>query len=207
MPRPRTISDAALLDAARRVFLETGFSASTATIARAAGVSEALLYKRFGNKEALFRACLAMNPDDITGALLAARPDTTALDVHLTGLAQQLLALFRELMPRVMCLHTHPDLSPVAYFRKEGAWMPGRVLEALTEALRAEQARGALDTGIDAVVPARMILGAVHHLVFMEQIRGSRLADGDVEAQLRGVVALVVRGAGCAPAARHMEAA
>src|SRR5438552_713078 len=48
---------AAILQAVRRVFAEKGFDGTTTrALADAAGVSEALLFKHFPNKEALFTA-------------------------------------------------------------------------------------------------------------------------------------------------------
>src|SRR5262245_53997227 len=58
MARPRSVTDQQLLDAARGVFLESGFGGSTIEIARRAGASEALLFKRFTSKEQLFTAAL-----------------------------------------------------------------------------------------------------------------------------------------------------
>ena len=54
MPRPRTITDEQIVEAARAAFLEQGFSATTAEIARRAGISEGTLFKRFATKEDLF---------------------------------------------------------------------------------------------------------------------------------------------------------
>src|SRR5579885_3335952 len=59
---------AAILRAVRRVFAEKGFHGTTTReLAVAAGVSEALLFKHFPNKEALFAAmqqscCFARDP-------------------------------------------------------------------------------------------------------------------------------------------------
>src|SRR5262249_51369435 len=48
---------AAIIQAVRRVFAEKGFHGTTTReLAEAAGVSEALLFKHFPNKEALFSA-------------------------------------------------------------------------------------------------------------------------------------------------------
>ncbi|MEN6449493.1 MAG: TetR/AcrR family transcriptional regulator [Thermoguttaceae bacterium] len=48
---------AAIVDAARRVFIERGFNGTTTKqLAQAAGVSEALLFKHFPSKEALYHA-------------------------------------------------------------------------------------------------------------------------------------------------------
>src|SRR5271169_4739760 len=49
----------AIIQAVRRVFAEKGFHGTTTReLARAAGVSEALLFRHFPNKEALFTAML-----------------------------------------------------------------------------------------------------------------------------------------------------
>lgn len=49
-----------IIDAARRVFAQTGFDgARTRDLAAAAGVNEALLYRHFGSKEELFEAAVA----------------------------------------------------------------------------------------------------------------------------------------------------
>src|SRR5215470_10776205 len=59
---------AAIIQAVRRVFAEKGFDGTTTReLARAAGVSEALLFKHFPNKEALYSAmqlscCHAQDP-------------------------------------------------------------------------------------------------------------------------------------------------
>src|ERR1700676_4991277 len=51
---------AAIIKAVRRVFAEKGFDGTTTReLADAAGVSEALLFKHFPNKEALFSAMQA----------------------------------------------------------------------------------------------------------------------------------------------------
>jgi AcrR family transcriptional regulator len=58
---------AAILRAVRRVFAEKGFDGTTTReLAVAAGVSEALLFKHFPNKEALFSAMkLSLNEQDL----------------------------------------------------------------------------------------------------------------------------------------------
>src|SRR5262245_16666657 len=54
MGRQKTISDEEVLRIARDVFLEKGHIATTREIAQAAGISEAILYQRFGSKQELF---------------------------------------------------------------------------------------------------------------------------------------------------------
>src|SRR5580693_1812091 len=79
---------ASIIQAVRRVFAEKGFHGTTTrALADAAGVSEALLFKHFPNKEALFSAMkLSLNQQDlgrlerITG--LEASVSTLVLMVH-----------------------------------------------------------------------------------------------------------------------------
>ncbi|HMF12415.1 MAG TPA: helix-turn-helix domain-containing protein, partial [Gemmataceae bacterium] len=60
MGRHKTISDDEVLGIARRLFRAQGHDATTRQIAKAAGISEAVLYQRFGSKNDLFFA--AMHP-------------------------------------------------------------------------------------------------------------------------------------------------
>jgi AcrR family transcriptional regulator len=56
--RPPSITAGAILEAAREVFLEQGVGATTAEIARRAGISESVLFHRYKTKEALFMAVM-----------------------------------------------------------------------------------------------------------------------------------------------------
>ena len=67
----------AIISAARRIFVEKGFERTTTrSLAEAAGVSEALLFKHFPNKEALYSAiqmsCFKEEGDEIRRALAVA---------------------------------------------------------------------------------------------------------------------------------------
>ena len=65
MARPRTIEDEDLLESIRATFLELGPSAPTNELAARASVSEGTLFKRFGNKRAMF--VRAMEPPALEG--------------------------------------------------------------------------------------------------------------------------------------------
>ncbi len=56
--RPPSIREDEILDAARDVFREQGHAATTAEIARRAGVSEGILFYRYKTKEALLAAVI-----------------------------------------------------------------------------------------------------------------------------------------------------
>ena len=78
MGRPVHISKERILAAARSVFLEHGFSASTAKVAQAAGVSEGSIFKRFPTKEALFVAAMAA---PLMQMEIACRPNVKLADL------------------------------------------------------------------------------------------------------------------------------
>jgi len=75
---------AAILQAARKVFVEKGFHGTTSRqLAEAAGVSEALVFKHFPSKEALYQAILRatckQGGDQAMEQLESVEPSTTGL--------------------------------------------------------------------------------------------------------------------------------
>src|SRR6516165_819098 len=74
----------AIIRAVRRVFAERGFHGTTTrALAEAAGVSEALLFKHFPNKEALYSAmqtfCISERDSEQMGRIKALSPSTSTL--------------------------------------------------------------------------------------------------------------------------------
>jgi AcrR family transcriptional regulator len=75
---------AAIISAVRRVFAERGFDGTTTrALAEAAGVSEALMFKHFPNKEALYSAmqlsCCNQQDPERTERIKALEPSTSTL--------------------------------------------------------------------------------------------------------------------------------
>ena len=117
MPRKKTVSDADVLKSAREVFIEKGFAGSTREIARRAGVSEGVLFQRYPTKAELFFAAMVPPPVDFAPfrALLesgdaaggAGKPQN--LRVALERLGLTLLDYFRDALPVLLPLMTHPE--------------------------------------------------------------------------------------------------
>jgi AcrR family transcriptional regulator len=90
-----------IIDAARRVFVEKGFyGTTTRELARAAGVSEALLFKHFPNKEAIYTAiqdsCFDESATKIIERIEALEPTTA----NLVSLVRHTIAsMFAERVP------------------------------------------------------------------------------------------------------------
>ena len=110
MSRPKTIAEEDLLSAARQVFIEGGFAASTKRIAKRAGVSEALLFQRYGTKADLFFAAMVPPPMDMGAYITTAAAGTDGRDT-LERLAWAMLDYFRAAVPMLLPLMSHPDFD------------------------------------------------------------------------------------------------
>ena len=108
MARPKRLSDEALLAIAREVFLEEGFTASTNTIARRAGVSEGLLFQRVSTKAELFFSAMIPPPADLTE--LFRQPHADGFQAFST-VTLGLLDYFRQTMPVLTALMSHPSFQ------------------------------------------------------------------------------------------------
>ena len=109
MGRHKQVSDETVLQAAREVFSENGFGASTREIARQAGVSEAVLYQRHKTKLDLFFAAMIPPPLDLGDPRRPGRK--RGFQPELEALALRILAYFRDAMPVLVQLVTHPGFN------------------------------------------------------------------------------------------------
>jgi AcrR family transcriptional regulator len=196
--RPQTIENEQILEAAREVFLRDGLAASTASIAKAAGVSEGSIFKRFPTKEALFRAAMGI-PDVRIDGELAALFDGVEVEVGLERMGLRIIELFRELLPRMMMLWANcasAHLSPAESLRclEGGQPMPLSLLRTVSHQLEQQQRKRRL-RDLDPEIMARVFLGSMHNYVFFEvagiHVRQPLAAPSFV----RGVVDLLVNGA------------
>jgi AcrR family transcriptional regulator len=155
MARPTTITREQILEAARAVFLEKGFEATTATIAERAGVSEGSLFNHFDNKQALFFAAMDVPYPGFIDDLPWILADGDIRE-RLEGLVVTFLNFLQELLPKVMMLWSHRK----TYSAPPPDSPPARILRGLTSCFRAEMARGRMKNG-DAELAARLLMGAV----------------------------------------------
>lgn len=198
MARPPTITDEELLAHAREVFLERGIRATTADVAERARVSEALLFKRFGTKDALFRAAMRGDfaPEDIEWlAGLDARVGQGELTAHLVEIGIEGIVFFRKLMPLIMMSWSNlpeDELANVHARRDAPPFVARRRVEAYFEA---ERRRGRIRESCDTEVLAHLYLGALFNYVSWEMTLGAHDPRPlGAEAYVRGTVDLLFRG-------------
>jgi AcrR family transcriptional regulator len=170
MGRLRTIDDADILKHARLVFREGGHAASTREIARRAGISQAVLYQRFGSKEDLFLAAMTPEPPDLE-ALLGAYPPRDAR-AHLEALAERLMDFFASLTPTLLHVLAHPQLGGARLVE----WHAGLPFRALVDGLTTRFASLRDDGLVGPVDPhsaALAFLAAVHSAALFEMLSGA----------------------------------
>ncbi|MEH3100030.1 TetR/AcrR family transcriptional regulator [Sphingomonas adhaesiva] len=167
----------ALIAAAATAFEEQGYGVAMETIADAAGVGRATLYRNFKDREALALAIFAREIDRLEGTIDARAPiaDTIGMLVREGARASALFAR--------IALELRMDAAHLSAFRALGE----RLAEVVAPAVAAAQTRGELaaEAGAHEVVLAVRMLGGLLRPV---------LAADEREAQLASALAMVMRG-------------
>jgi AcrR family transcriptional regulator len=198
---------AAIIKAVRRVFADKGFyGTTTRELADAAGVSEALLFKHFPNKEALYSAmqisCCSEQGSGKWERLKALEPSTSTLVLMVHMLVNKMLAERPRngdddaLMHRLMLHSLMEDGEFARLFlmkRLASCWIP-----KVEECVKASVAAGDMERG-----PGRADLAGwfVHHLAAMLMVNlfpGTPVVDYGVgrDKLVEQVVWFALRGLG-----------
>jgi AcrR family transcriptional regulator len=149
---------ARILDAAARVFAETGYrGATTRRIAQEAGVNEVTLFRQFGSKDELLREAVECAGHQAVMMELPAEPRDP--EAELTAWARShhahLCAIRSFLRTCLGESEEHGDLSKVASQR------PRRVYSELRAYLERLRLAGLAAPDFDTAAAAAMLMGAV----------------------------------------------
>jgi AcrR family transcriptional regulator len=159
MGRQKTITDDEVLRIARDIFREHGHTATTREIAQAAGISEAILYQRFGSKNELFFSAMRPRGPDIEQLLGPRNPPEDAL-TYVHAVVVRLGKHFAEVIPLALRLMMHPSFNPAQLSAAQPGG-PAALQEGLAERLTVLSRRGELGTNRPAVT-ARLLLSLAH---------------------------------------------
>jgi len=160
MGRRKTISDDDVLRVARDVFREKGHTATTREVARAAGISEAVLYQRFGSKHDLFVAAMVPGAPDADELLGPTDPPDDA-HAYLRAVVTRLGGYFADVIPLALRVMTHPDLNLTAFSRARTPTPAARLQDGLAERLASLVRRKRLATP-SVTATARLLVSLAH---------------------------------------------
>ncbi|MFB6652982.1 TetR/AcrR family transcriptional regulator [Streptomyces microflavus] len=157
-----------IVDAAHELMLSIGLARTTTKeIAKAAGCSEAALYKYFSGKEELFVTVLAERLPRLGNLLGDLRAGDGSVEGNLTDIARVAALFYEQTFPMAASLYAEPQLKR----RHEegvggleaGPHLPIRQLDAY---LCAEQAVGRVRADADTYAAASLLLGACAQRAF-----------------------------------------
>lgn len=189
MPRRKTISDEEVLTIARSLFLQEGATASTRTLAKLAGISEAVIFQRFGTKADLFFAAMVL-PAAQLEAMFNVQPGEKQVVENLESIGLQIVAYFREMMPVFLALISHPAFDMPTFLQRHTAPME-QIEQGLTTYLQAEANLGRVDPN-NIAVAAAVLFSHLHSLVLSETIGAQPSADTD--GAVAAAIALLWQG-------------
>ena len=187
-----------ILDAAADVMTRLGLAkATTKEIARAAGCSEALLYKHFREKEEIFLGVLKHRLPNLTATLAALPPQagTGSVRERLIEVVDVAVRFYQGGLAIGSSMLGDPTLV-----RRHREWLLGRGVgpqlanRMLADYLRAEQQAGRLATGADADAAAALLLGASYQRAFLVRLMGEEVLTPPADAFARSVVDASLRG-------------
>ena len=192
MSRPRQISDKEILVAARAVFLEHGHQVSTAVIAQRVGISQALLFQRFGTKQRMLVAALwpAVEPDWFERVRQG--PDERNLVDQLQELAGEVVATFEQHVPCLVILRS-AGIDLEGLLQQEDTPHPVQGFRAIQSWFDQARQDGRIGSG-DSAAAALVFLGALQTNVFLAHLAGERTLAVDEEPWWKGVVELLWNG-------------
>jgi AcrR family transcriptional regulator len=198
-----------ILDAAAHVMRTRGFARTTTKeIARAAGYSEATLYKHFTDKTDLFLAVLKERLPSLgstLGALSAALDADTSspavpspresLAIRLAATARGAIAFYEASFPISASVFSEPELLAAhhAAVTRQGAG-PQYPLAALARYLRLEQERGRIRPGADCDAAASLLLGSCFQYAFLRCFAQLPPDPAAAAAHADGIAATLLAG-------------
>ncbi|GAA3802416.1 TetR/AcrR family transcriptional regulator [Streptomyces phyllanthi] len=194
-----------ILDAAHELMLTVGLArATTKEIARAAGCSEAALYKYFPSKEELFIRVLQERLPKLGPLLdrLAADPGRRTVEENLTEIARQAALFYEQSFPIAASLYAETELKRRHdESLRELGMGPHVPIQGLDAYLRTEQRAGRVHPDADTFAAASLLLGACAQRAFAYEAT-ERGAPPPLDTFAPALARTLVSGLSAAPGAR-----
>jgi AcrR family transcriptional regulator len=156
-----------ILDAAADIMRNRGVVyATTKEIAKAAGYSEAALYKHFSDKEDLILNVLRHRMPGPEQS--PAEPGAATVEDNIAAMARGALSFYQQSLPLLGGLLAQPQRMAAHRdaMSRHGAG-PGQAIASIAAYLRAEQELGRIDADADVDTVAALLDGACFHQAFL----------------------------------------
>ena len=193
-----------ILDVTADLMRSSGLTAvTTREIARAAGLTEAALYRHFKSKEDLLTSALAERLPMFVGMLkdLPQRVGQGSVSDNLRRVAEAAVPFYRHAMPMMAAIFGDPHL-----LARQRAWAeqtgsgPQRANAAVAEYLRGEAALGRVSAQLNAETVAELLLGACLQRAFFDEFLGKELDAAAIAEHSAQLVATLLSTAEETPA-------
>jgi AcrR family transcriptional regulator len=185
-----------ILAAAARIMRTEGYArATTKEIARAAGYSEAALYKHFQDKAEIFLRVLEEQLPSLAQLLkrLGSRAGTGDVRADLEAVAVTAVEFYTDSFPIAVSLYSSRELLAAHRERVRELGAGPRVPEEMLARHLAEAQRlGRLAPSADPLAMARLLLGACFQQAFLADFTGERLDAEQLADLARGLVTTVL---------------
>lgn len=192
MTRKKSTSDEVILDAARNMFLAEGVGVSTRKIAAKAGVSEGILFQRYGSKKVLFFKAMRLPPPEFSEAIAAANRSTHYHEA-LVILAGSALEYLRSAMPIILLVLSHPSSREVFQnhdkfaheFLSEAFGINAAINEYFNEQLRSGHLRKRDYEVVTSILFSTLLARAIHEQIGLD-------ANDSAQAWLENIVKVLI---------------
>lgn len=170
MGRPKTIETGELLAVARDVFRKHGPTATTRDVAKAAGITQAVLYQRFKTKDKLFLAAITQHAASLA-PLSAIDAGQHSPRSYLALFAARTKDHFRTAMPSILSHAAHPKYGKEMMGQIHRHNRAGEISAMLGLRLQAWQQAG-LIRKLEPRVFAFAFIHALHSMAMVELLSG-----------------------------------
>ncbi len=178
MARPKQVTDEELLDIALNCFLEHGFNVSTQTIADRVGLSQPVLFKRFGTKQELFLRAVVPPEHPPVFDWLNESPSPGPFRPQLIQLLEKVSETLSWILPRVRLLKDAriPRETVMARYKSPP---PEQLFISIVGFFERAQQQGQINRSVSPQLMAQLVFGALMGREYLSETIPQKVSSKD----------------------------